>query len=179
MYKIGDKILYPMHGVGTIDGIEKKTVLGHRDEYYMISIASSGMKVMVPVKNSASVGIRPLIAKTKVRDVLHLLGHGETEIELDWKLRLENNTNKMKTGDIMKAAEVTRDLYRRGLEKELSFFERKLYESAYTLLTNEIAMSRGLSVEDAGNIVSEALSANRPPAAAETIPPAAVPKSAR
>ena len=162
MYKIGDRILYPMHGVGTIEGIEKKTVLGHKDEYYMINLASTAMKVMVPVKNSSSVGIRPLIAKTKVKDVLHMLGHGETEIELDWKLRLENNTNKMKSGDIMKAAEVTRDLYRRGLEKELSFFERKLYESAYTLLTHEIAMSKGIGVEDAGNIVSEALSVFKP-----------------
>lgn len=158
MYEVGDKILYPMHGVGTIEAIETKAVLGHKDEYYIIRLVNNDMKVMIPVKNGDSVGIRSLIGKNMVKKVLDTLKHGETEVELDWKLRYENNVNKVKSGDIFEVAEVARDLYRRGREKELSIMERKLYESAYNLIIHELAMTKNVNIEEAGNVVSEALS---------------------
>ncbi|MGL4368435.1 MAG: CarD family transcriptional regulator [Spirochaetota bacterium] len=158
MYKVGDKIVYPMHGVGTVESIEKKEVLGHRNEYYIIHIINNGMKVMIPVKNGDSVGIRAIIGKNEVKKVLDLLKKGETKIEEDWKLRYENNVNKVKSGNILEVAEVARDLFRRGREKELSIMERKLYESAYNLIIHELAMAKNVNIEEAGNIVSEALS---------------------
>ena len=160
MFKVGDKIVYPMHGVGTIDAIEKKEVLGHKAEYYIIRIINNGMKVMIPVKNVDTVGIRGIISKNEVKKVLEVLKKGDIKIEDDWKLRYENNVNKVKSGNILEVAEVARDLFRRGREKELSIMERKLYESAYNLIIHEVAMSKNVDIEEAGNIISETLSAS-------------------
>ncbi|HEY1406048.1 MAG TPA: CarD family transcriptional regulator [Spirochaetota bacterium] len=157
-FKVGDKVVYPMHGVGAIDSIEKKEVLGQKAEFYIIRIVNNGMKVMIPVKNAITVGIRSVIGKNEVKKVLELLKRTDVKIEEDWKLRYENNVNKVKSGNILEVGEVARDLFRRGREKELSIMERKLYESAYNLLIHEIAMSKSVDIEEAGNIVSEALS---------------------
>ena len=89
-----------------------------------------------------------------------LLRKTGVETEDDWKLRYQNNIDKVKSGSIYEVAEVARDLYRRGREKELSIMERKLYESAYQLVINEIALAKSIEVEEAGNLVSEVLSAS-------------------
>lgn len=157
-YKVGDKIVYPMHGVGVIDAIEKKEVLGKKAEFYILRIVNNQMKVMIPVMNAGNVGIRSVISKNEVKKVLELMKRTDIKIEEDWKLRYENNVNKVKSGNITEVAEVARDLFRRGKEKELSIMERKLYESAYNLLIHEIAMAKSVNIEEAGNIVSEALS---------------------
>lgn len=158
MFKIGDKIVYPMHGVGEIEGIEKKVILGKRNEYYLITIINNGMKVMIPVNNAKEIGIRSIIAKKDIKKVMTILSTEADSIEEDWKIRYQNNIDKVKSGSIYEVAEVARDLYRRGSEKELSIMERKLYENAYQLITYEVAMSKNVDIEDAGNIVSEALS---------------------
>lgn len=158
MFKIGDKIVYPMHGVGEIEGIEKKVILGKRNEYYLITIINNGMKVMIPVNNAKEIGIRSIIAKKDIKKVMGILSTEADSIEEDWKIRYQNNIDKVKSGSIFEVAEVARDLYRRGSEKELSIMERKLYENAYQLITYEVAMSKNVDIEDAGNIVSEALS---------------------
>ena len=158
MFKIGDKIVYPMHGVGEIEGIEKKVILGKRNEYYLITIINNGMKVMIPVNNAKEIGIRSIIAKKDIKKVMTILSTEADSIEEDWKIRYQNNIDKVKSGSIFEVAEVARDLYRRGSEKELSIMERKLYENAYQLITYEVAMSKNIDIEDAGNLVSEALS---------------------
>lgn len=158
MFNVGDKIVYPMHGVGEIEGIEKKVVLGKRNEYYMITIISNGMKVMIPVSNAKEIGIRSIIPKKDIKKVMTILSTEAEAIEEDWKLRYQNNIDKVKSGSIYEVAEVARDLFKRGSEKELSIMERKLYENAYQLITYEVAMSKGIAIDEAGNIVSEALS---------------------
>ncbi len=158
MFKIGDKVVYPMHGVGRIEAIEKKVVLGKRGEYYIIYIINSGMKVMIPVKNAEEIGLRSIISKREVKKVLNLLSKDENTSVDDWKERYQNNIDKVKSGSIYEVSEVARDLYRRGCEKELSIMERKLYENAYQLVTHELALSKDIEVEDAGDLVSEALS---------------------
>jgi len=159
MYKIGDKVVYPMHGVGNIEAIEKKVVLGKRGEYYIIKIINSGMMVMIPVKNADSIGIRGIISKKEVKKVLNILSKKNSGTIIDdWKERYQTNIDKVKSGSIYEVSEVARDLYRRGSEKELSIMERKLYENAYQLVTHELALSRNIDIEEAGNLVSEALS---------------------
>jgi CarD family transcriptional regulator len=158
MFKVGDKIVYPMHGVGEIEGIEKKVVLGKRNEYYMITIISNGMKVMIPVNNAKEIGIRSIIPKKDIKKVMAILATEAEAIEEDWKLRYQNNIDKVKSGSIYEVAEVARDLFKRGSEKELSIMERKLYENAYQLITYEVAMAKNIAIDEAGNIVSEALS---------------------
>lgn len=158
MYKVGDIIVYPMHGVGRIETIEKKLILGKRNEYYIITILNSGMKVMIPVKNADTIGIRNIIPKKDIKKVLAVLTKNETNIVEDWKERYQNNIEKVKSGSIYEVSEVARDLYVRGCEKELSIMERKLYENAYQLVTHELALSKDIDIEEAGNLVSEALS---------------------
>jgi len=158
MFKVGDKIVYPMHGVGEIDSIEKKVILGKKNEYYMITIISNSMKVMIPVNNAKDIGIRSIIPKKDIKKVVAILSTEAAAIEEDWKLRYQNNIDKVKSGSIYEVAEVARDLFKRGNEKELSIMERKLYENAYQLITYEVAMSKGIPIDEAGNIVSEALS---------------------
>jgi CarD family transcriptional regulator len=158
MYKVGDKIVYPMHGIGVIESIEKKVVLGKRDDYYIITIVNSGMKVMIPVKNADTIGIRGIIQKKEISKVLNVLKKTNQITEEDWKIRYQNNIDKVKSGSIIKVAEVLLDLYQRGKEKDLSIMERKLYESAYQFVIYEIAFAKNIEIEDSGNIVSDALS---------------------
>ncbi|MFH0974818.1 MAG: CarD family transcriptional regulator [Spirochaetota bacterium] len=158
MYKVGDKIVYPMHGIGVIEAIEKKTVLNKKDDYYIITIVNSGMKVMIPVKNADSIGIRGIIQKKEISKVLSVLKKTNQITEEDWKIRYQNNIDKVKSGSILKVAEVLRDLYQRGKEKDLSIMERKLYENAYQFIIYEIAYAKDVEIEDSGNLVSDALS---------------------
>ena len=158
MFKVGDKIVYPMHGVGTIEAIENKVILGKKTRFYMTTIINSGMKVMIPVDKAESIGVRSIISKREITKVLTLMKKDDVKIEEDWKLRYQNNIEKVKSGSIYEVAGVARDLYRRGKEKELSIMERKLYENAYQLLIHEIALVKDIDVEEAGNIISEALS---------------------
>lgn len=162
MFKVGDKVVYPMHGVGKIEAIEKKVVLGKRGEFYLITIINSGMEVMIPVKNAEEIGLRSIISKREVKKVVDVLTKGEVTTIDDWKERYQVNIDKVKSGSIYEVSEVARDLYRRGCEKELSIMERKLYENAYQLVTHEIALSKDIDIEEAGNLVSEALSTYSP-----------------
>jgi CarD family transcriptional regulator len=124
----------------------------------MITIISNGMKVMIPVSNAKEIGIRSIIPKKDIKKVMAILATEAEAIEEDWKLRYQNNIDKVKSGSIYEVAEVARDLFKRGSEKELSIMERKLYENAYQLITYEVAMSKSIAIDEAGNIVSEALS---------------------
>lgn len=158
MFKVGDKIVYPLHGVGIIEAIEKKVVLSKKNEFYVITIINSGMKAMIPTEKAQSIGLRKVIAKKEITKVLSLLRQSDVETEDDWKIRYQNNVDKIKSGSIFAVAEVARDLYKRGKEKELSIMERKLYENAYQLMIHEIALAKDIDVDEAGNLVSEALS---------------------
>ncbi|MBX7059120.1 MAG: transcriptional regulator [Leptospirales bacterium] len=154
----GEYVVYPMHGVGQISAIQKQSVLNKKKDYYILEIASNKMRVMVPVENARAIGIRAIIQKKDVKKVLDLLRKDEVDTEEDWKIRYQNNTAKLKSGDIYSVAEVCRNLYKRAREKELSLMERRLYEQAYNLISHEIALTRGASVEEAGNLISETLS---------------------
>ena len=93
MYKQGDKLVYPMHGVGIIEAIEKKEVLGQKLEFYIMTIVNNGMKVMIPVKNADHVGLRPIISKNEVKKVLTIISQGETEREDDYRSDNEDIKN--------------------------------------------------------------------------------------
>lgn len=153
----GDKVVYPMHGVGLIEEVKTEKILGEEKQVYVINIVNNNMRVMIPVTNVQKIGLRSVISKNEVENVLQILADEETEMEEDWKLRYQMNMEKVKTGSIFEVAEVARNLFRRSLDKDLSIMERKLYESAYQLITNEIALARDLDIEDAGDIISEVL----------------------
>ncbi len=156
-FKVGDYLVYPMHGVGQITSISKQSILGKTKQCYVMEIESSRMRVMVPIDNAGEIGIRAIIAKREVRKVIDLLKKDEVDTEEDWKIRYQNNMNKIKSGDIYSVAEVCRNLYKRARDRELSLMERRLYESAYRLISSEIALTKAVSVEEAGNLISEVL----------------------
>lgn len=156
-FKVKDHVVYPMHGVGEIQAVQKQVILGKRKECYVLEIASSKMKVLIPVENAKAIGLRAIIKKKDVKKVLDLLKKEGVDTEEDWKIRYQNNMNKVKSGSIYSIAEVCRDLYKRAKDKELSLMERRLYESAYNLITNELALTRNMEVEEAGNLISEVL----------------------
>ncbi|MCB1323561.1 MAG: transcriptional regulator [Leptospiraceae bacterium] len=158
LYDVGEYVVYPMHGVGQISAISKQVILGKRKECYVLEITSNKMKVMIPTESAQEIGIRSIIKKRDVKKVLDLLQKDEVDPEEDWKIRYQNNMNKIKSGDIYSVAEVCRNLYKRARDKELSLMERRLYESAYNLISNEIALTRGVTVEEASNMISEVLS---------------------
>ncbi|MCG9875627.1 MAG: transcriptional regulator [Leptospiraceae bacterium] len=159
-FKVGDFVVYPIHGVGKVSEVTKKNILGKKKDCYTIEIHGTKMKVMIPVENSDIVGIRSIIDKKEVKKVLNLLKKDEIDTEEDWKLRYQNNLNKIKSGSIYEVSDVCRNLFKRAYGKELSIMERKLYENAYNLVKMEIALSKGVPDEEAGNIVSDVLASS-------------------
>ncbi len=158
-FKVGDYVVYPIHGVGEVTEVGKKLILGKKMDCYIMEIQGSKMKVSIPVGRAIDVGIRSIIDKKEIKKVLTLLKKDEIDTEEDWKVRYQNNMNKIKSGSIFEVADVCRNLYKRAYGKELSIMERKLYESAYNLVKMEIALSKGVPQEEAGNIVSDVLAA--------------------
>ena len=146
-----------LHCMMPDSGIDRVKAAGNPYLY-----VDSGMKVMIPVQNAEAIGLRSIISKREVKKVIAVLSKDESSSVDDWKERYQNNIDKVKSGSIYEVSEVARDLFRRGSEKELSIMERKLYENAYQLVAHEIALAKEVDFEEAGNIVSEALSAYQP-----------------
>ena len=156
-FKVGDYLVYPIHGIGRVNAIAKHKVLGKVQSYYELEIEYNNMKVMIPVKTAEEIGVRTIINKEEVEKVIEELKKPDIDTEEDWKLRYQNNIGKVKTGDIYAIAEVCRNLFKRACDKDLSLMERRLYETAYRLIATELAIAQDLSVEEAGNMLSEIL----------------------
>jgi len=141
-FKVGDNAVYPGHGVGQVMAIEVKEIMGTKLEFYSVQILETGMKVMVPKTNVKSVGLRPIISKDEAGKVLGLLK--ETDVKIDtqtWNRRYREYMEKIKTGSVYEIAEVLRDLYLLKVDKELSFGERKMLETARGLLMRELTLA--------------------------------------
>ena len=142
-FKSGDKIVYPGHGVGEIEGI-RSTVLGGQEHHiYNIKIIESGMKVMVPVSQASSVGLRKIVDKRAIDEVFAILKDRDFKIDTQtWNRRFREYTQKIKTGSVFEIAMVLRDLSVLSADKELSFGEKKMLDQAEALLVSEIAIAK-------------------------------------
>jgi len=141
-FKVGDNAVYPGHGVGQVTAIETKEILGSKQTFYTIRIQESGMKIMVPKNNAKSVGLRPVISKSEASRVLEILR--ETDVKVDnqtWNRRYREYMEKIKTGSVYEIAEVLRDLFVLRVDKELSFGERKMLDTARNLLLKELTLA--------------------------------------
>lgn len=141
-FQVGDVAVYPAHGVGEIKSIESREISGSRHTFYVLQILDNGMKIMVPTKNVNAVGLREIIGESEVEAVYLILK--ERDITIDnqtWNRRYREYMDKIKTGSIYEIAEVFRDLMLLRSEKELSFGERKLLDSAKNLLVKELAFA--------------------------------------
>jgi CarD family transcriptional regulator len=157
MYQKGDKVVYPLHGVGVISAIEDKKVLGEKRVYYIIKLSISDMTVMIPTEKSDQLGLRLIVSEKDANKALKVIAGETTEMDEDWKARYQQNFEKIKSGSLMHVAEVVRNLFHRNKVKELSIMEKKLYENAYRLLVDEIAYAKDLEREDVQDIISQGL----------------------
>jgi CarD family transcriptional regulator len=142
-FKVGDNAVYPGHGVGEVTAIETKEMLGDTHTFYSIRILETGMKIMVPEKKAKSVGLRPIISNEEAEKVLTILKEKEVKIDNQtWNRRYREYMEKIKTGSVYEIAEVLRDLYVLKVDKELSFGERKMLDTARTLLLAELSLAK-------------------------------------
>ena len=140
MFNVGDKIVYPMHGAGTIDAIEEKDILGEKHNYYIIKMPGE-VKVMVPTEKAEEVGVRNIINKEEAAKVMSVLGENETEMSQNWNKRYRDNMDKMKSGDIYEVADVVRNLSFKQKEKGLSTGEKKMLNNAKQILVSELVLA--------------------------------------
>ena len=142
LFRKGDMAVYPAHGVGEIQGVEIREISGHSRKFYIMKIFESDMTVMIPTENVQKAGLREIIPTRKVKEVWEILKERDVEIDTQtWNRRYREYIEKIKTGSIFEIAEVLRDLSLLSLDKELSFGERKMLETARKLLTKEVAIA--------------------------------------
>jgi CarD family transcriptional regulator len=151
-FNVGDNAVYPGHGVGKVTAIEAKEIFGKKHEFYTIQILDNGMKIMIPKDNVQSVGLRPIISREEAGRVIEILK--ETNVKIDnqtWNRRYREYMEKIKTGSVFEIAAVLRDLFLLKVDKELSFGERKMLDTARSLLLKELSLATSreeLSRED-------------------------------
>jgi len=147
LYKVGDKVVYPHHGAGTVVKKEKREVLGEKREYLTIKILHNDMTVNVPSQNAEKVGLRKVIGEDMVKVVVKALTGGGTQMPKNWNRRFKHNRDKMKTGDILELAEVVRNLSLRDREKGLSTGEKQMFVKAKKILASELMYAKDLDEE--------------------------------
>jgi CarD family transcriptional regulator, regulator of rRNA transcription len=178
LYKVGDKVVYPHHGAGTVVKREKREVLGEKREYLTIKILHNDMTVNVPADNAERVGLRKVIDEEAVKKVVKYLTSGGTEMPKNWNRRFKHNRDKMKTGDIYELAEVVRNLALRDGEKGLSTGEKQMYVKAKKILASELMYAKTMSEDEALEWLEETLTEGAKPKATPAEKKAAAPKKA-
>ena len=163
MFKIGDKVVYPHHGAGTVVKKEQREVLGQKREYLTIKILHNDMTVNVPVENAEKVGLRRVIDEQMVEKVMKALQGSGTNMPKNWNRRFKHNRDKMKTGDIMELAEVVRNLSLRDHEKGLSTGEKQMFVKAKKILASELMYAKGMDEETCADWLEEVLASDSPP----------------
>ncbi len=147
-FKVGEPIVYPIQGVGVIKEIQKKEFRGKDVQYYIIHLRVSDMVVMVPQEKAKELGIRSIVSKEEAEEALKFIAKKYKPVAIDWKLRYQMNLDLLKGGSIIEIAQVVQGLYHRSKVKELPVQERKLYDNARRILTEEIAIAIGAEMED-------------------------------
>ena len=143
-FKVGENAVYPGHGVGSITAIETKEIHGQKQEFYMITMIDTGMRIMVPKNNASSLGLRPIISEKEANEVIEILKEKTpNDEEQTWNRRYREYMEKIKTGSVFEIAEVLRNLYLLKMSKKsLSFGEREMLETARNLLWKELILAK-------------------------------------
>jgi CarD family transcriptional regulator len=143
-FQIGDKVVYPNQGVGTIENISSRSFGSAYEKFYLLRFGSNSVTVMVPFSNAANIGLRRVTKDREISRVLSYVSNGPCNINSDWKARFKENSDKMLSGDLLKVAEVFKSLIRIQTEKPLSFREKKMLDRARHMLLSEISISRNV-----------------------------------
>lgn len=140
-YKIGDRILYPMHGAGTIEAIEEQEILGEKHAYYVLRLPASDMKVMLPIKKLNEIGVRDIITPAEGKKVISAIPDEIVNDDTNWNKRYRDNMELLRTGDIYKVLNVVKSLMLRDKIKGLSTGERKMLSNSKQILISELVLS--------------------------------------
>ena len=157
-FHIGDKVVYPNHGVGVVEQIGSRTIGTSIQKFYTLKIQSSNLKVEIPFSNIAAVGLRRLISSHHITKIINFLTEGECDIpNNDWKYRFKENSDKMRTGSLLEVAMVMKSLLLLNQTKPLSFREKKMLERARYLLVSEMAMAKNVEDIEIETLITRAL----------------------
>lgn len=161
VFHIGDKVVYPNHGVGIIEQISSRTFGETVEKFYLLKIKSSSLKVMVPFHNVNSVGLRRVVKNGEIQKILDFLTDGDCANSADWKDRFKENSEKMRTGSLLEVAAVLKSLLLLNQSKPLSFREKKMLERARYLLVSELAMAKNLEETEVEDLLTRALAKSK------------------
>lgn len=143
IFKVGDNAVYPSHGVGVVRGVQEKDIGGRKRYFYILQLLESGSTILIPTDKVKDVGLRAIIAKKDVPKIYKILKTKEITVDNQtWNRRYREYMEKIKTGSVYEIAEVLRDLYRLKLDKDLSFGERKMLDTAKSLLIKELSLAQ-------------------------------------
>ena len=156
-FHIGDKVVYPNHGVGTIEQISSRTIGQTVEKFYLLKIKASSLKVMVPFHNVSMVGMRRVVKNGEVNKIVTFLEDGECDNNADWKYRFKENSDRMRTGSLLDVAAVLKGLLVLNQSKALSFREKKMLERARYLLVSELAMAKNCEEPQIEELLTKAL----------------------
>ena len=156
-FQIGDKVVYPNQGVGTIENISTRSFGSAFEKFYLLRLGCNSMTVLVPFSNAANIGLRRVTKDREISRVLSFLSHGSCLTNPDWKVRFKENTDKMQSGDLLKAAEVFKSLLQLHVDKPLSFREKKMLDRARHMLVSEVSISRAVPEVTAVALLQRAL----------------------
>jgi len=150
MFKVGDMAVYPAHGVGVIEKIENRKISGCQEDFYVMRILENNMIIMIPSANATNVGLREIINQNEVSKVFSILKKRDISVNGNqtWNRRYRDYMEKIKSGSAFEVAEVYRDLTTIKQDKELSFGERKMLDTARSLLVKEISLAKNMKEED-------------------------------
>ena len=143
-FRIGDKVVYPNQGVGTIENISTRSFGSAFEQFYLLRFGGNSMTVLVPFSNAANIGLRRVTKDREISRVLSYLSNGFIHVNPDWKVRFKENAEKMQSGDLLQAAEVFKALLQLHMDKPLSFREKKMLDRARHMLVSEISISRNV-----------------------------------
>src|SRR5437868_14905459 len=156
-FHIGDRVVYPNHGVGVIEQVGSRTLGQQVEKYYLLNIKSSNLKVTVPFHSVGAVGLRRVVKNGEVVKILEFLSDGESANAADWKDRFKENSDRMRTGSLLEVAAVLKNLLVLRESKSLSFREKKMLERARYLLVSELALARNCEESQVEILLAETL----------------------
>lgn len=156
-FQIGDKVVYPNQGVGTVENISTRSVGSAFEKFYLLRFGYSSMTVLVPLCNAANIGLRSITKDREISRILSFLSDGSCRVNPDWKARFRENSEKMQSGDLLKTAEILKSLLQLHAGKPLSFREKKMLDRARHMLVSEISSARRVPDIHASTLLQRSL----------------------
>jgi CarD family transcriptional regulator len=162
-FQVGEKVVYPNHGVATIENISTRSFGSSQERFYLLRLTYNSMTVMVPFSHVTDVGLRKITRSAEISRILTYLASGPCKFSADWKVRFKVNSEKMRSGSLLEIAEVFKCLAIIQADKPLSFREKKMLECARRMLIAEVSICRSIGDEEATELLGRALAkANLP-----------------